>query len=699
MDIIQQKLVWLLASGAVLLLLFKLDLRRAGIGVGALNKLRAGFILILAGAAVGMIYRIGFSTGSFPESAIVFYLESLTGYVFGWALIIWGTIQWARDYFDLRGKLLTATSGRWIRGKISSSLIDSQGPNRLLEGVTDDLLSILSCQAVSLHRLREDGCLHLVFQRGLAATSTKLIENLKDEDNLYRASKESGQAMIIDGSYELAAGAILETSSGPAASAICVPVCSGGETLAILTAYRTRQKDFDNDDLSLIRDVCDGLSAALKRDIAERNCRLETRYREMLLLAARPFDRGEPLISALVKSAKLIHSYVPFRQIGLYVHDNGKPHSLDFDLPTGGVVTIKTGYFPEKEYPEFHPGTSNARLYRNISQGVLIHDNQKAYLFPICNGRHPLAHIKIELSEPVGRSSYLPLLGGALRQKVSEYLENERRAKLEHQSGQWLGALQYYQQRAISSKDLSELLKELTSLITDLIPSTFCRIMLIDKDRRLFKTAAMAQARKLKWPKMNDSGIFLADVALHRKALLSGDNVWFAQGRSEYKIQPAESARTLPSGIKHGLIVPLMMGDRAVGLLTVGESRQEERSSLAGEPLAFISSIAGLISMALTLHRERWMIKNAREGSRKLTLRQSHGLQEPVPRSMILGSRSRINGPLAGIMASCEYLKSCPPGDISEVNRFIDIIERNATKIHSITAEAGAGEQIKTPNR
>jgi len=326
MDIIQQKLVWLMASGAALMLFFRLDLHRAGIGLAALNKLKAGFMLILVGAAVGITYRVGFSTGSFSESGIVFYLETLLGYVFGWVLIIWGTIQWASDYFDLRGKLLTTTSGRWIREKVSSSLIDSQGPNRLLEGVTGDLLSVLSCQAISLHRVREDGRLHLVFERGLASASAGLIENLKGEDNLYCASKRSAQAMIIDGNHELTAGAKLETLSGPVASAICVPVGSGSETLAVFTAYRTQEKDFDGDDLSLIRTVCDGLSAALKRDIAEKNCRLETRYKEMLLVAAKPFDNGESLISALVKSAKLIHSYVPFRQIGLYVHDNGKPH-------------------------------------------------------------------------------------------------------------------------------------------------------------------------------------------------------------------------------------------------------------------------------------------------------------------------------------------------------------------------------------
>ncbi len=691
MDIIQQKLIWLMAGGAALVLLFRLDLRRAGIRITALNRLKAGFMLILVGAVVGITYRVGFSTGSFSESGIAFYLETLLGYVLGWVLIIWGTIQWARDFFDHRGNLLTTTSGRWIKGKVSSSLINSQGPNQLLDGVAEDLLSVLSCQAISLHRVWEDNRLHLVLERGLTSASASIIENVMGEDNLYCASKMSAQAMIIDGNHELIAGAKLESLSGPVESAICVPVGSGGETLAIFTAYRTGEKDFDSDDLSLIKTVCDGLSVALKRDIAEENYRLETRYKEMLLVAAKPFDNGESLISALVKSAKLIHSYVPFKQIGLYIHGNGKPHSLDFNLPTGGVVTVKTGYFPESEYPGFRLGASNTGEYRNISKDVLIHDNQKEYLFPICNGKYPLAHMKIELSAPARRSSYLPLLGAALKQKISEYLENERAVKLENQSGQWLGALQYYQEKAISSKDFSKLLGELASLVADLTPSTFCRIMLIDQDRRIFKTAAQAQARDLRLSSKDAPAIFLADVPLHGRALFEGESIRFGQGDSKIEISPEEHKRLLPPGIKHGLIIPLNMGEKVVGLMTIGESRREERSSLERGPSMFVLSVAGLISMALTMQREKWITRNTREGSRKLTLRQNRASQVSAPSSMSLSIKSRINGPLAGILASCEYLKSCPSEDNFDVDRFIDIIQRNAKKIHNITTGLGAG--------
>jgi transcriptional regulator with GAF, ATPase, and Fis domain len=646
--------------------------------------------MILSGALIGITYRIGFSTGSFSESVTFSYLEILLGYLLGWALIIWGLIQWAGDHFDPRGRVLINASAKWIRERVSLSLIEGQGPNQLLDGVTEDLLNVLSCQAVSLHLVKEDSSLHLYFHRGLVSASADLIENPKGKDNLYCASRRTAQAMITDGDHELVAGAILQTSDGPVATAICVPVGSGGKTLAIFTAYRTQPKGFDGDDLNHIRTVCNGLSASLRTDVAEKNHRLETRYKEMLLLAARPFDNGESLISALIKSAKLVHGYVPFSQIDLYIHDNGKPHSLEFNLPTGGTVTVKTGYFAERDYPEFHGEASESGRYRYISQDVLIHDNRKSYLFPICDGKYPLAHLKIELSAPAGGSTYLPLLGAALSRKISEHLKNDKVVKLQNQSQQWLGALQYYQDRAISTKNLSRLLNDLALLIVDLTPSTFCRILLADRDRKVSKTAALAQNRDLRWPANNAPVISLSDIALHRHALLDSRNIRFGYGDSEHKISSEEYSMVFPSGIKHGLIVPLSMGEKTVGLLTVGESRCKERSSLAGGASMFILSVARVISMALTLHREKWVTRSAIKGSRKLTLRQRHAPRDHVQKEIGLSVNSRINGPLAGIMASCEYLSSSPPADVSEVNRFIDIIQRNAKKIHSITAGAGA---------
>jgi len=58
---------------------------------------------------------------------------------------------------------------------------------------------------------------------------------------------------------------------------------------------------------------------------------------------------------------------------------------------------------------------------------------------------------------------------------------------------------------------------------------------------------------------------------------------------------------------------------------------------------------------------------------------------------------SRLNGPLAGILASCEYMRSLDRTRKADIDRFIDVVQRNATKIHDITIERS--EKLQTALR
>jgi len=102
----------------------------------------------------------------------------------------------------------------------------------------------------------------------------------------------------------------------------------------------------------------------------------------------------------------------------------------------------------------------------------------------------------------------------------------------------------------------------------------------------------------------------------------------------------------------------------------------------------FVSNLATAISLVLTWHKDKRRTLGPIEGKKKLTMQSPRApkttIEEFSPRI-----RSRINGPLAGILASCEYLKESHPDIQNEVSRFLNVIERNAQKIHEITAGIG----------
>jgi hypothetical protein len=149
---------------------------------------------------------------------------------------------------------------------------------------------------------------------------------------------------------------------------------------------------------------------------------------------------------------------------------------------------------------------------------------------------------------------------------------------------------------------------------------------------------------------------------------------------------PEEASIMLPAGVKRGAVVPLIISGQPVGLLTAGECRDECRSMPLDLSLLFVSGLAGLVSMILTWHKDKRLSMALREGNKRLIMKQRQAQVATPPRPIAPRMRSRINGPLAGILASCEYLRNNYPGMAEDIERYLNVIQRNASRIHEITA-------------
>ncbi|MEE9555143.1 MAG: GAF domain-containing protein [candidate division Zixibacteria bacterium] len=694
MDIIQQKLIWFLGSGASLILLFKLNLGRAGLSRAVLTKFRLGLGFIFIGSILGIVLKIGLVTGSFSHSWQAYFAETVIGYVFGWSMIIIGAMGWVGAYFDKKGRPLATINERAIAEKVSASLIKGHRANQLLDSVISEINDIFHCQAVSLHKIEDDGGLRLAFESGLAPGSKELINSPIDDQHMFWTAKETGHAVISDKDLVFGDGARLHSESGPLKLAVSIPVKFENDILGILTLFRGQNLVFEVDDINLIEIVCDGLGIALDNDISERKYNLVSRYREMLIMAARPFENGEALVSALIKSAKLVHGYIPFKAITLYIHGDDRPYESDFNLSTGGLVAIKSGYFLESTYPELYESDSFSDEPGIRMKGISVSSDQRNYLFTIKGGNTLLAHLSLELSEPAAKSSYIPLLGAALGQRIAERLEADKVEKIKEKTEQWLGALEYYQSKGLTAGNLSVFLKELASLVVDLTPVTFCRIMFADPNREHLKTIGLAQVRELAWQDFDTSRISLPKTSLHYKALSENESTRFiTDNGNEETLTADEIENLLPEGTKHGLIVPIHMGGKPVGLLTVGESRNSERASLRSGTELFVYSIARLVSMVLTWQQEKRILKETREGRRSLMLRKKEAAGKSSDYTIMPSFKTRLNGPLASILASCEYLQSQGHDEDTDVNRYLKIIQRNATKIHNIASGMAKNDQ------
>lgn len=680
MEIIQQKLIWLLGSSAILILLFKLKLARSGMRKPQLIRLRVGVMMILFGSVLGILLKAGLSESSLSSSGTAYFLETILGYTFGWSFILWGLMGWALSYFDLRGRPLSTAGSRLISEIVMKSLLRGDGGNLLFNSVINDLNAILNCKAVTFHQIEKSGNLKLAFQNGLTDSSTKLVRYPKGEANVFCTALKSRQAVISDLKHTMHEFSFPETAKGPVSVSISIPVNYNGEILGILSAYRIKDEPFIEDDLKLLEVVASGLGASLYKEKSEKEFHLEGRYKELLEIASKPMNNGQPMISALIKSAKVIRNYLPLKWICLYLSGDGAPQSYEFNLPTGGSVKIIEGWFSKSTYP--HLFNRDPHTGSKIGVGNTNRNNQRTYVFPIGDFSSPEGYLEIELQSSTSNNSYLSLLGNILGRRLALYLKDEEIEKLKEKTESWIGALEYYQNRAMTTTDLSSLLMELASMAVDLTPTSFCRIMLADSSQKSLKTVALAQARELKWNLRFETSISLSNTYFHSMALDSGEIISFNQEDPLRKLSAEEAFKLVSCDAKCGTIVPLTIGQKTVGLITIGDCRNASRVGDNSGSIYFLNALAAMISQVLTWQKEKRISK---EGMRKLTLLKKAGkLHSSEKQDSDLNVNSRINGPLTGIITACEYLKSGLHTETKDYNRYLKVIERNAMKIHSI---------------
>jgi transcriptional regulator with GAF, ATPase, and Fis domain len=681
MEVIQQKLIWLLGIGSILLMLLKLRISNTLAVSHAGFKIVTGFSLIAIGTVLGIISRLGIFGDFILSSGLEFYIENLLGYLLGWSLIVWGLLEWSNEYYDNKGTMLQSPRTKLFSDKIANYIALNPRPEELLENMSKYLLLALDCQAVALHRKDSDG-LRLTFQSGFTPESENLIARPSDSSLLSSAIREK-ETLVSDNPSMIHESAAAASNSGALTSSLSTPIIVDGVAVAVFSVYDIEKRNFDSDDLKIINMINSALHASLVREMESESRQMTELFRGLVDNVAHSFERGQTLITSTLQAARIIYSHLPFTEINLYISGNGKADKLTFDLPQAGRVKIETGFMRRHEKPHLFTGVPSQQKNGDSKLQVYTVYDRTSVICRISPRHANTAWLEM-------RFTYLPQnlneLLKAFGQGISQKLLEENIERVNNQAGQWLGALRYYQEKALASNDISGLLHDLANLIVNSDAAAFCRIMLSDPDKTVLKTAALAQVRPLRWSMQQLSGVAVDKTTFHKKALLERTQIEFDQKDSESKIPDNEAAFLLPDGVKSGIITPLEIGGQAVGLLTIGEFREPDRQSDTDLIRLYISDLAALISMILSWHKDKRITTDTREGHKRLTFVQRETVKPiATPSQLAPKIRSRINGPLAGILASCEYLKDNSGVD-DDISKFLSVIERNAVKIQEITA-------------
>jgi len=698
MILVHQKLIWLMALITIFLAFAKLKSEYFLFRSRAVKLMAYGCVLLALGAAIGLVGHMGLLGPGYSHSLVYFIIESVIGYIAGWTLVIWGMILWLPYLFSVSGRLQKASKSISLYESINKVSSYGDASPTTFSKITSAVLENYGYQGASIHILNRENRLSLFASIGLAEKSKELISST--DNSLYSKVFETGEIFQADDSIRIHKDVIIETTKGPVVEALAIPVDFGIKRVGILTVYTDHPRVFSRDELQILEAVCANLGLAFYRDGLQRSIQSQQAFRDFIAVILKTSRSNDNLNTCVIRLAKLLKQFIKFDSVNLYLKGDGAPHVLDFNLPAGGKVVIEKRYFTGDNYiPIRWVMTNNRGLTLPDNMNLLgeefkVPKNTRAIYAPVVIGGEPIGVLNVSVKQDHKFSQNDIIVLDAIASVISGSVLEEMNNSLTADTFDKIGAVKYSLEAAVNHESSANVYRELAKIIVENTPSTFCRIMLLDNDRKGFHTAAIYQRRELLWDERTITGLPLTELYAHRKVMATGKPEIISDNNITAKISELEAKLLMPEGISQCMIIPIITEGKTAGVVTIGESRGSDRNKFNSHQLVFSVLLTNVISMSL-LQKNNIATRNILVDSNRIANKRLRYFENQADTfKMVPGFNSRINGPLAGILASCEYLKNKSDINKDELNKYLDVINRNAGKIHKLAGQFAEAKKI-----
>ncbi|MHB1390851.1 MAG: HD-GYP domain-containing protein [Thermoleophilia bacterium] len=149
-----------------------------------------------------------------------------------------------------------------------------------------------------------------------------------------------------------------------------------------------------------------------------------------------------------------------------------------------------------------------------------------------------------------------------------------------------------------SSLKIDRVLQVLSERIVDAIDATYCRISLLDESGDYLRVVAAHPSRRTGWNGTIGTTVPLSELPDHEKAMQTKEAL-IVGGRRKEVGGLTRRQEELFDHAKSLLLYPLVVGDKAVGIVCIGEQRKWERSPMGEEKKALCQTIVNQGAMAV----------------------------------------------------------------------------------------------------
>lgn len=175
----------------------------------------------------------------------------------------------------------------------------------------------------------------------------------------------------------------------------------------------------------------------------------------------------------------------------------------------------------------------------------------------------------------------------------------ERYAQAEQASANQLQGLANLGQAAADGTALRTLFQQASDMLAGSIGSRMVRISTYDTQTSFLNSRALSRTGEIAVHTPRDGRMTLALMPYHRLVRESGRLMLINQDATQRKVAPAEARQMYGPSLKSALLVPVVINEVVVGVISLADDRDWEHFGFAHRDVVLTKAVAGLLGSAI----------------------------------------------------------------------------------------------------
>lgn len=650
-----------------------------------------GVICLVIGNGIYLLFILNRTRYASLGWSQIMYAIQISCYAAGGSLILAGFWKWCSSLAEIKKNASRRLRQLAYLHSLLSVINHRHEPDEILKDSLRNLLSIMGYKMGMIFKSTFDSSeMKVVAYGGMSPQNLYMLMDVYSKNIWYQEaikSKEVTTTTVVDTLQECG---VLSSDQDPIRSFACVPIKYCGKIAGLLGLYDSRPDRFSYQETQFLSDVGGILGLSARQNMISNRNKKRRNYIsavENLLSAVRESATLEEVFPRISAEIKRI---IDFDHLSLLVTTGGGGDLKRISLGNSGSVLVerRTGNPAEGSIIGKVISSKEIWVDRNASQsGNRLDDylgkacgiNSRIFL-PLCWGKRVYGVLSLGHKQPSFYSPndgrWLKACSFTLSHLIFEQLQRDRLIRKESLTR----SLDHFEKRLVDDEDIFFLIQDLAVSLTSDLPKSFARVTLLNDQGDQLISCATHRIRLEGIELRNDQKFPLQDLPWHRLALETRKPLRINQDDPESFMSRGEARLIMDERVNSAILVPLIIQNKAVGVISVGEMRNWDRQPVTDEEIAFMEHRADQVCVALS--KGLLSRNNARLKDRLKRNEMTEDLPHPTvdhPPFWQLGYQ--INNSLTAIRGSVELLRLSQPGLNSGSQKYLKNIEQGVDRI------------------